>query len=257
VSQAAPAAGSPAVGPLRHPGRRPVLVHRFSLAERVLHWAFTVIVTVLTLSGLGLYLPPGSNPVLDRRELIREVHIDAAIALILLPVLISGARPGTFGRLWRDVERFTGEDWRWLLRIWIPARWRRAGLPPQGRFNAGQKLNTIAVAAATVGFIATGALMYEGGHLPTSVSEAADSWHVWLMLLGAPLVAGHLVLAMVVPSTRPALRGIVTGKVLLDFARRRHALWAEAVAPRADLPEPEAPSAPGASLTGTAARPDG
>jgi hypothetical protein len=33
-----------------------------------------------------------------------------------------------------------------------------------------------------------------------------------------------------VPSTRPALRGILTGKVRVDFARRRHAKWAAALA---------------------------
>lgn len=203
------------------------LVRRFTGAERALHWLFTLDVTALTLSGLGLYLPPDRNPVLDRRELVRSVHIDAALLLLALPVVLSALRPGALARVWRDVEVFDRDDWRWLARIWRPRPLRHAALPPQGRFNAGQKLNTILIAAATVGFLVTGVLMYLGGHEPPSVADAADTWHIWLMDICAPLVGGHLVLALLVPSTRPALRGIVTGWVRLDFARRRHARWVE------------------------------
>lgn len=205
-------------------------IARFNDAERLLHWLFFLDAAVLTLTGLGLYLPPNRNPVLDKRELVRTIHIDAAILLAVLPVLIVSLRPGTLARLWRDVEWFTPDDWRWLRRSLIPAPLRRRPAPAQGRFNAGQKLNTIAIAAATCGFFATGALMYIGAHLPPSLADAADTWHIWLMLLCAPLVAGHLALALLLPSTRPALRGIVTGVVRLDYARRRHRRWAEEVA---------------------------
>ena len=110
-------------------------------------------------------------------------------------------------------------------------RLRRRPLPPQGRFNAGQKLNTVAIAAATVGFIGTGLIMDFSIKFPPSWSDSADTWHIWLMWICAPLIAGHLILALLWPSTRPALRGIVTGFVRLDFARRRHAKWATTVAP--------------------------
>ena len=67
--------------------------------------------------------------------------------------------------------------------------------------------------------------MWQGEHLPTSLSEAADTWHLWLMVLTIPLIAGHLVLSLLLPSTRPALRGIITGWVRADFAKRRHGRW--------------------------------
>jgi formate dehydrogenase subunit gamma len=202
-------------------------VRRFSRAERTLHWTYALLFLILLLSGLGLYLGPGQNPVLDRRELMRSIHLDAALLLCALFPLVAAASPGTLRRLWRDVEWFDREDARWLLRVWLPARLRRRPLPPQGRFNAGQKLNTILTAAATVGLIVTGTLMFGGGHLPTSLSEAADSWHLLLMKAMYPLIIGHLVIALLLPSTRGALRGILTGSVRLDFARRRHARWAE------------------------------
>jgi len=225
TASVAPVAAAPAQS------RRPRLVYRFTIAERLLHWLFTVDVVLLALSGLGLYLPPEHNPVLEKRALMHSIHIDAAIGMMVLPVLFIVLRPDIMVRLWHDVEWFDRDDWRWLRRIWIPGFLRRKPLPAQGRFNAGQKLNTIAIAAATVGFIATGVIMDYGARLPPSWSDAADTWHIWLMYLGAPLIAGHLALALLVPPTRPALRGIVTGWVRLDFVRRRHAKWAAEVAP--------------------------
>jgi formate dehydrogenase subunit gamma len=203
----------------------PALVHRFDARERTVHWLFAIFFLLLLLSGLGLWLPPGSNPVLDHRDLVRTVHLDAALGL-LATIIPAMGRGSPLSALWQQVQYFTRDDWAWLRRVAIPAPLRRGPLPPQGRFNAGQKLNSIAIAASTVGFVVTGALMWQGEHLPTSLSEAADTWHLWLMVLVIPLIAGHLVLSLLLPSTRPALRGIVLGTVRADFARRRHARWA-------------------------------
>lgn len=203
------------------------LLHRFDGRERAVHWLFALFFVLLILSGLGLWLPPGNNPVLDHRDLVRTVHLDAALGLVatIIPALGRGA---PLSALWRQVQWFDRDDWVWLRRVVIPAPLRRQPLPPQGRFNAGQKLNSIAIAAATVGFIVTGTMMWQGEHLATSLSEAADNWHLWLMVLVIPLIAGHLVLSLLLPSTRPALRGIVFGSVRADFAARRHARWAAA-----------------------------
>ena len=215
------------------------LLHRFDARERTVHWLFALFFILLLLSGLGLWLPPGSNPVLDHRDVVRTVHLDAALGLLatVIPALSKGA---PLNALWQQVQWFDRDDWLWLRRFAIPKVLRRTPLPPQGRFNAGQKLNTIAIAAATVGFVVTGALMWQGEHLPTSLSEAADTWHLWLMALVIPLIAGHLVLSLLLPSTRPAMRGILFGSVRADFAARRHARWA-AVTEITEAP-PESPS---------------
>ena len=230
----------PAIEPPHPHPRRPDLVRRFTGAERALHWLLAADIAVLTLTGLGLYLGPGSNPVLGHRELVRAVHLDAAVGLPVLLVVITGMHAGTLARLWREVEWFDADDWRWLRRILVPAFLRRRRpIPAQGRMNAGQKLNTIVVAAALVGFVGTGAVMYVGAHVPPSVADAADTWHVWLMYAGAPLVAGHIALAMLLPATRGAMRGIVTGFVRRDYARRRHGRWAASETPPPDAaPEP-------------------
>lgn len=209
---------------------RPALVRRFTSADRFVHWVIAAAFFALLISGLGLWLPPNLNPAIAHRDAVRTVHLDAAIILVLVMVFAL-ARGGPLNTLWHEVEMFTREDWVWLRRFAIPARWRREPLPPQGRFNAGQKLNTVLTAAGLVGFIVTGAVMWQGERLLPSLAAASDQWHVWLMFLMVPLIAGHIAMALFFPSTRPAMRGILFGVVRLDFARRRHARWADAVAP--------------------------
>ncbi len=49
--------------------------------------------------------------------------------------------------------------------------------------------------------------------------------HDGLMYVFLVLLAGHLYLAVIHPSTRHALRGITLGTVEADWARRHHAKW--------------------------------
>ncbi|HZS15995.1 MAG TPA: cytochrome b/b6 domain-containing protein [Candidatus Dormibacteraeota bacterium] len=209
---------------------RPTLVRRFTPADRLVHWVIAGTFFALLLSGLGLWLPPSANPVIDHRDAVRTVHLDAAV-IFLVVFIPSLGKGGPLNALWHEVEMFTREDWAWLQRVAVPRRWRRRPLPPQGRFNAGQKLNTVLTGAALVGFVVTGAVMWMGEHLPPSLAASADRWHLWLMFLVAPLVFGHIAVALLFPSTRPAMRGMLFGVVRLDFARRRHARWADAIAP--------------------------
>lgn len=58
--------------------------------------------------------------------------------------------------------------------------------------------------------------------------------HDGAMFVAVALVLGHLYLALVHRSTRPALRGIVLGDVDAGWAARHHAKWAAAETPGDD-----------------------
>jgi formate dehydrogenase subunit gamma len=49
--------------------------------------------------------------------------------------------------------------------------------------------------------------------------------HDTLMYVSVVVVAGHLYLSLVHPTTRHALRGMTLGSVREDWARRHHAKW--------------------------------
>src|SRR5207244_11995166 len=118
---------------------KPGYVHRFSKTERTIHWVNALGFFVLLATGLILYLP-SLAVLVGRRPLIQDLHFWSGIAWvsILAAIVVLGDRRG-IARLTREVDRFDRDDFRWLL-----------GRPaPQGRFNAGQKLNAALTAAFT------------------------------------------------------------------------------------------------------------
>src|SRR5262249_20159415 len=116
------------------------MIRRFSRTERALHWVHASAFFVLLGSGLVLYLPRLSELV-ARRPLVKDVHLYTGLGWTVLVtlLLLLGLRTGLRETI-REVERFDADDLSWLL--------RRGGRP--GRFNAGQKLNTIVTAAFAV-----------------------------------------------------------------------------------------------------------
>ena len=211
-------------------------VRRFTLTERLVHWIHATSFFALLASGLVLYVPSLSQWI-SRRDLVKNVHIWTAVtwAVALLLVVIYGNH-GALAATWREVESIDGDDRRWL-------RGRRA---PQGRFNAGQKVNTIVTAAFAVLFAVSGFFLWLGERNTAYRLDGAVAVHDWLMYISLILVAGHLYLAVIHPTTRHALRGITLGDVREDWARQHHAKWlADDDARRGQAVAPEAGAALG------------
>ena len=198
------------------PASRPRYVERFTLTERLMHWIHAVAFFALLATGLILYLPALSNAV-GRRELIQSVHfytgIGWATALLLIAVL---GNHRALMRTAREIDIFDSDD----------ARFLRGRLDsPQGRFNAGQKINAIVTAAFAALFFASGLLLWFGERNTTLRLAGTIYLHDALMFTSVVIVAGHLYLALINPATRPALRGMVLGTVREDWAASHHAKW--------------------------------
>ena len=191
-------------------------VRRFSRTERILHWANAVGFFFLLATGLILYLP-SLAVLVGRRPLIQDLHFWSGVGWVSLLVLIVllGDRLG-LKRLAREVDRFDRDDVRWLLG-------RRPA--PQGRLNAGQKLNVALTAAFTVLFLVSGLLLWFGERNTRFRFASTVLLHDGLMYVALALLVGHLYLAVVNPATRHALRGMTLGNVDVEWARRHHPKW--------------------------------
>lgn len=192
-------------------------LRRFSLTERAVHWVHAGAFFALLGSGLVLYLPRLSELV-SRRPLVKDVHIYTSLAwagaLVLLVVV--GGRRGLRGTL-RELDLFDADDRRWLTG-------RRA---PQGRFNAGQKVNFWLTAAFALLFSVSGFLLWYGERDTRFRFASTILLHDGLMYISLVLLLGHLYLAVIHPKTRHALRGMTLGTVDADWAREHHAKWVE------------------------------
>ena len=101
----------------------------------------------------------------------------------------------------------------------------RREMPPQGRFNAGQKANAIVVAAMALGFLVSGSLLLGGSHLPGWLLSRALLLHQVLAVAAIALFVGHLLHAFSTKHGRDSLRAMTGGSMSETVARERHEKW--------------------------------
>jgi formate dehydrogenase subunit gamma len=209
----------------------PAIVPRFGRTERAVHWVHATAFFALLATGLALYLPVLAGMV-GNRPLLKALHLGTAGLWLtaLLALAVSGDRH-RLRRTRQELERFTDDDLAWLR--------RRPGAR-SGRFNAGQKIHAVLQSALATLFVITGVLLYLGERDTALRFSGTIPVHDACTLVAMILVAGHLYLALVHEPTRPALRGMTTGRVEATFAREHHAAWTPETA---DSPWPSSPRA--------------
>ncbi|HVC87815.1 MAG TPA: cytochrome b/b6 domain-containing protein [Gaiellaceae bacterium] len=195
---------------------------RFTRTERAVHWVHATAFLILFASGLCLYLPSLAEAV-SRRPLLKAIHIYTAVgwAVALVAIVLAGDRRSLI-RTAREIDRFDADDRAWL----------RSRAAPQGRLNAGQKLNAVVTAAFALLFAVTGFFLWYGERDTRFRLPNALLVHDWLMYVSFLLFMGHLFLAVIYPKTRHALNGITRGWVDEEWAVQHHPKWVEQVRDR-------------------------
>jgi formate dehydrogenase gamma subunit len=112
------------------------------------------------------------------------------------------------------------DDFKWLALFGPSTVSRKVNLPEQGKFNAAEKLNFMMVMCASPLLIASGVILWLPG-------TPFRTWlvHVSLALVAAPLMIGHIYMALANPSTRVGLSGMFTGYVDRLWAKHHYRLW--------------------------------
>jgi formate dehydrogenase subunit gamma len=212
-------------------------LHRFTRTERSVHWVHAAAFVVLLVSGLCLYLPSLAELV-GRRPLLKTIHVYTALAWIaaLLLVVAFGNRRSLRQTI-REIDVWDRDDRDWIRRRHTP----------QGRLNAGQKLNAIATASFAVLFTVTGFLLWYGERNTRFRFADTILIHDWLMYVSFFLFLGHLYLTLIHPTTRHSLNGMTRGWVDEQWALEHHRKWAEALGATI--------STSAAALTGSSAAP--
>ena len=205
-------------------------VKRFSRTERAVHWVHASAFLALLVTGLMLYVPRLSELV-ARRPLIKEAHLWTALAwVVALGLIVALGDSRGLRRTLRELDGFDEDDRRWLRRAKVP----------QGRFNAGQKLNVALTAAFAFLFAVSGLLLWLGERNTRFRLDGTIVLHDGLMYVSLVFLTGHLYLALIYPKTRHSLRGITRGDVRRDWARAHHRKWLDGDAGRED-PAPVRP----------------
>lgn len=199
------------------------LILRFQRSERLLHWSIAVPFMVCYFTAAILILFFGLHSERPIREILSWIHRTAGLCLLTFP-LWTALRNLRDYKLHlaniRQAWRWAWADVKWLVLLGVAAVNRRIRLPEQGKFNAAEKLNFMMVMGTYPVFIVTGVLLWLPG-------IAFVSWivHVGMALLATPLMLGHIYMALLNPSTRVGLGGMVSGYVDRQWAKHHYQRW--------------------------------
>lgn len=209
----------------------PGFVRRFDLPSRLIHWSLAVPFLLLLLTGLTNFEPRLKALEVEGFRLFAWAHVVLGFTMVAIApaVLLALLRSRTLRAEAAALADLTAADQRWLEHRARALLGAREAEPPAGRFNAGQKLNALASAAATAALLVTGVVLgvnyVQKEILAVGTVNAVFPWHTLLSLATIPLVLGHIYLATLHPGTREALRGITRGVVRRDWAARHHPAW--------------------------------
>jgi formate dehydrogenase subunit gamma len=211
-------------------------VLRFTRTERATHWIQATSFLILLFTGFALMLPQLESTI-GHRALMREIHLMSAFFFFFGPAIVAlSADRRSVSEDVHAVDNWDRDDLRWLL----PLQVLGIRTPPQGRFNAGQKLNAIFVVWSTITFTVTGLVIWQNRRFPSDLVDQSNTIHQALAYFALFAFLGHLYLATAYPKTRHAFRAITQGWVRSDWAEIHHSKWIQQLAPRVPAPPHDA-----------------
>ena len=196
-------------------------VLRYTLFERVVHWASAAVYCYLFLTGLAFYSPVfwwlagllGGGPT------IRFWHPFAGLAFVLSVVWMWSR--------WRVDMALTDVDRTWWNKgVMHYIRNEDENLPPCGRFNIGQKQFFWVMLLGGLALFASGLVLWFTDSLPWSLRwlrYTAVLVHVIAFLF---TVAGFIVhVYMGTAVVKGGFSSVLRGEVTRTWARMHHRLW--------------------------------
>lgn len=226
------------------------MIRRHSSSAIFMHWFNAVCWIFLLFSGFALLANDEMQPigqwwvslwqgVFGERGLL-TAHIAAGTAWVTVYAAYLALR-GKAEALpfMKEVTSFhIKSDLEWCAKkgLWLvlgPRRTRALGidpaLPPQGFYNAGQRMVAVIAVLASVVLAVTGVLMaFASGN---AMTEQVLQWCVFLHFCSAAVMAVflpvHIYMAALAPGEGPALRSMFSGHVPLEHVKRHNPLWYE------------------------------
>ena len=202
-------------------------IPKYTFVERLLHWVHTVSFVPLVVTGLVLYLDVLQPLAQGEAGLwMRWVHRLAALLFIGEPVLYGILQPR---RLWMHFKEFSFErgDLGWIKNAFgYYVLGRHTDMPPQGRFNTGEKINGMVMIVTWILFVISGLIMWFGkGVVPADLFRWMVVVHDLTMIAAVAMFLVHLYLAVAHPLMWAALVSMRFGVTSASYAAEHHAKW--------------------------------
>jgi formate dehydrogenase subunit gamma len=182
----------------------------------------------LLTTGMGMLFYNLQGDQGPSRQFIVAIHKYISLVFLIAPLtlVLLGNR-----RIWKEnihlLTTWGRKDIEWLMKKPLAAIFSNIELPPDDKFNPGQKTwATIAVSGSLL-LAGTGVIMWVTGSPILALIV-----HTLVALGLAFALSGHIFMAVANKDTRPGLASIIDGDVDAHWAAHHHPLWMEREARR-------------------------
>lgn len=194
-------------------------LQRYDAGTRSNHWMVAILFVLAGLSGLAIFHPAlfGLSGLFGGGPWTRILHPYFGLGMVLFFF-------GMFFRLWRE-NVITEADKRWLDKAGTMLKGDKSGMPPVGKYNAGQKIVFWVMMGSLVVLTLTGITFW--------YAWFGRTFPIWVVRLGVLL---HAVSAVVLILTtivhvyaaiwvKGTVRAMTRGTVTESWAKTNHPLW--------------------------------
>lgn len=202
-------------------------VLRFGKVAIFAHWAHTVSFLLLACTGMMIYLDIFDFllPLFGGMQGARYVHRVMAVLFIVMPLVSLAANPKGF-KMWMGEITTWGKDEFGFFGAFVKEMLgMQAVVPPQGRFNAGEKVNSILQLIGCTMLGLSGLVLWFPEYFSRGIVQVMLPVHDLAFILTFTSVLGHVYLATMHPNSKEAINGMKSGYVDAGFAESHYPKW--------------------------------
>lgn len=195
---------------------------------RMMHWIHLITCMVLLITGIGFYFY--SEFILNMfggPALSSVVHRWAGVAFTVVPAIYILLNFGRFSRFIDTISTITRDDLVWLKTMGGYIPFLKGEIPPQDKYNAGQKMLGWFIIFGSLALILTGFTMWLLKHtVPAVFLLWCYNIHLWIAILMTLGVLGHFFLAAIHPVSRTEFSSMmIDGYVDAEFTSHHNEKW--------------------------------
>jgi formate dehydrogenase subunit gamma len=190
---------------------------RYTVLERVNHWLVAICFILVTLSGLSFFHPAfwPFTLLFGGGVWTRILHPYIGVVMV-----ISFAFEFVHFRV---PNAMTPTDWEWLKRIGEVVRGDDRNMPPQGKYNGGQKVMFWVMASCLLLMTLSGVIMWRAFFtFPVTLVRVASVIHAAVGAVFIGFIFIHIYAGI---WTSGAVGAMVYGTVSRAWAKQHHPNW--------------------------------
>ena len=204
-------------------------VERFNFVSRFTHWGHTVTFILCLFTGLALFFDSVDwlAAIFGGYVGAGIVHRVAAVALTLIIAYFILFNFRVIIAWIKDIFRFGMNDIGFLLKFPAEFLGFHVNIPPQTKFNGGEKGNSLVTPTMVILLAISGYIMWFPTIFPKWMVLIAYPTHDIAMVLATCMVCMHGYLGSFHPGSGESFWGMWKGTVREDWAKAHHATWYE------------------------------